>query len=195
MIEQYLQNIQKICPNLSQTECEFIKKGLSIRTFQPKTFYHKQGDIVKDLGEIITGLFRVYYIDEMGREITFSFHQPKMIMGDYFQIKAGKPNRFFFQCMEESLVICWNIEHLKICLEKIPALAPYYLQMLENSFHRAYDRLWALLSESPQERYVNFLQEYAELKSRISVSDLCSYLGVSRQTLTRLRKKILEKPS
>lgn len=193
MKEEYLQDIKRICPKLTDEDLHFLKNQFQMKTFYPKDFFHKQGEVSKELGQVLSGLFRVYNIDENGKEITFSFHQKGYVMGDFFQNKKGQPNRFFFECKEEAVVAVWKIENLELCVQRIPAFEVYYRQVLEEAFQRAYDRLLALLIETPEQRYRNFMREYPELNQRISVSDLCSYIGISRQTLTRLRKKVVNK--
>lgn len=190
-ISEYLQSISNICPTLTAEELQYFAQKLTLHEFAPKDFYLQAKDPQKGIAFIAKGLFRSFYINEDGNEITITFNNEGRLMGDFTSIDAPQPSRFYFQCIEPSVVILCPYEHLQDCAEKIPALEKYFRIMLEKAFLQVSNRLVGLLSNNSEEMYRQFIEENPSLATRISVSHLCSFLGVSRQTLTRIRKKIL----
>lgn len=191
-ILHFLASVKEICPTLSQEELHYFAKKLTIEHFSPKEYYLEAKAAQKGIAIIVKGLFRVFYINEEGSEITISFSNEGRLMGDFTSIDHPEPSRFCFQCIEKSVVIACSYEHLQDCSAQFPALEKYFRIMLERVFQRISNRLLGILSKNSEEMYREFINENPELASRISVSHLCSFLGVSRQTLTRIRRKMLE---
>ena len=74
----------------------------------------------------------------------------------------------------------------------MPAIEGYFRRMIEQALVNYLQRTESFLLADAHQRYLHFLQTQPDLFRRISVSDLCSYLGIRRQTLTRIRKNMLE---
>ncbi len=102
------------------------------------------------------------------------------------------PSPFSYQCLESTIIVNLPIGHIENAYKNIPKFERYARLGMEAKCKKLQQRLIDLLSQNAEQRYINFVEQYPELFKRISVSHLCSYLGVERQTLTRIRKKILE---
>ncbi|MBB6369695.1 Crp/Fnr family transcriptional regulator [Chryseobacterium shigense] len=101
-----------------------------------------------------------------------------------------KPCPLTFQCLEPSVIINFPMEHLHTIYSRIPTFEKYGRLIVEGKLKIQQERLESFLLQNAEQRYRDFMKQYPQLHNRITVSQLCSYLGVERQTLTRIRKKI-----
>ena len=193
VIQEYLTSVRQLCPKLTQNDLDYFSDKLSVSTILPKDFYIEAGEEQTQIGFVAKGLLRGFYIDEQGNDITVSFHQEGIFVADYTTLDAPRASRFYFQCLEKSVIINHSYEHLQDCSEQIPFFEKYMRIVAENAFKRVYRRVESFLFNDAETRYLDFIKENPELVHRVSVSHLCSYLGVSRQALTRIRKNILNK--
>jgi CRP/FNR family transcriptional regulator len=189
-IKTYLSFVKGICPLL--TEAELIKLGskLSVLVLKKKDFFIRAGDLQKDLGFMVTGLVRSFYIDNAGNEKTMRFLTDRQFVTNYPALLGNQPSKYSYQCLAETTLVkipytaiveSYNSSHQfdrfgRIIAEKI-------LQM-----HQA--RIESFMFDTAEQRYLAFIAQQPEVFKRISITDLCSYLGVERQTLTRIRNKL-----
>ena len=97
-----------------------------------------------------------------------------------------------FQCMEPATIVNFPMEHLHQAYQQIPKFEKYGRLIVEEKLKLQQYRLESLLYQNAEQRYIAFTKEYPQLFNRITISQLCSYLGVERQTLTRIRKKLYQ---
>ncbi|MFJ1322301.1 Crp/Fnr family transcriptional regulator [Capnocytophaga canis] len=190
---KYLSFVKTLCPKLTEEDLCYFAKGLSIETLHLKDFYIKADEEQNQIGFVAEGLLRGFYIDEQGNDITVSFHQEEIFVADYTTLDSPRRSRFYFQCLEKTTIINHSYEHLRKCSDKIPFFERYMRLVAENAFKRVYRRVESFLFNDAETRYLDLMKENPELVNRVSVSHLCSYLGISRQALTRIRKNILNK--
>lgn len=93
------------------------------------------------------------------------------------------------ECLEDTVVFCLQLEDFHALCAELPQIARFFLQKSMLSSIAAQQRLLSLLTTSAQERYEQLLRKYPALGQRISKTLLASYLGVSRETLSRLTVK------
>lgn len=103
---------------------------------------------------------------------------------------SKKPSPLSFQCIESSTIINFSIDHLYKAYEQIPKFERYGRLIVEEKLKNQQQRLEGLLFKNAEQRYIDFANQYSQLFNRITISQLCSYLGVERQTVTRIRKKL-----
>lgn len=192
LIEKYLQHIKDRCPKLTESDLQYIGEKLYLSEIPAKAFYLEQNENQMQIGYVLKGLIRTFYTTPNGEEITVTFNQENTPIADYKILEQPMPSRFSFQAIEDSLVINFPYKHLMDCAEKIPVFERFIRLILEELFLRMSVRMEGFLFYAAEERYLKFIEENPNLLNRISVSHLCSFLGITRQALTRIRKKIIE---
>ncbi len=188
-IRSYLDQLH---PMTSEEIASFSAK-LKIISLQKKDFFLKRGEIQNEMGFISVGLIRRFYINEKGNEITTGFNKEKEYITDYPSFIRQKPTKYFMQCLEPSIVVCLPYEVIQETYEKFDNGQLYGRLMAEQTLTTLNDRIEGFLFNTAEERYLKFITENPDLVNRISLTHLSSLLGIERQSLSRIRKKIAAK--
>lgn len=181
-IRHYSSSFQMDDPGKSE-----LQKHLSIVEFKKETTLVRENQHHDFVYYVIKGAIRSYYGKD-GIEINTWFAFENEIVGS-FQNYQNKPSRETLQLVENSKLIAVNLRTLKPLLNShiqisnfIRAIIDEYAQFLE-------DRLYATQFMSSMERYVHLLENEPRILQRIPLTCIASYLGISRETLSRLRGK------
>lgn len=189
-IQKYLDSYKIVCPNLTDEELNFIAKRTTISELKNKTFYLQKDQIQNEMSFLHQGLVRSFYIDEKGSEITIQFVKEGEYIADYSAFITQKPSKFYIQCLEPCILV--NISFLTIqeAYFKFKNFENYGRKIAEAILVNKQNRIESFLFQNAESRYLNFIKQNPNLINRISITHLCSYLGIERQSLTRIRKKI-----
>jgi CRP/FNR family transcriptional regulator len=189
-IKNYLDSYKKITPDLTLEELTFIEERVSVSELKNKTFYLKSGDIQNEMSFLFQGLLRSYYIDEKGNQITIQFIKENEYISDYSAFITQTPSKFYVQCLEPCILV--NISYLTIqeAYSKYKNFENYGRKIAEIILTNRQTRIESFLFEDAEKRYLNFTNQNSNLLNRISITHLCSYLGIERQSLSRIRKKL-----
>lgn len=190
-ITKYIKNIKKVCPELTDTELLQFSKGLTVSKLAKKEFCIKTGQFQQQGGFLIEGLIRAYHIDKTGNEQTIYFIPENEYTFHYTSFISQQACPLFFECLEPSIIVNFSLDHFKSAYQKNPKFEKYSRLILEEKLKIQQERLEGHLYLNAEQRYLSFLHQYPNLMNRIQISHLCSYLGVKRQTLTRIRKKLM----
>ena len=192
VIQQYLQHVGQTCPLLGEEVLAVFARGLEVQELAPKAFLRRVGETAPTMAYVANGLIKAFYVDENGEQININFLREGMYAGDYLAFAKQQTSKYSFQCLEYCTLIHFSHAHREQCVAKIPAIEGYFRRMIEQALVNYLQRTESFLLADAHQRYLHFLQTQPDLFRRISVSDLCSYLGIRRQTLTRIRKNMLE---
>lgn len=192
VIGTYINSIKKLCPNITDEALDYYASKLTIPELKPKFFYIQAGAIQKEMGYVYSGLLRAFYVDGSGKEITVNFAKEGNYATHYTTFGTDKPSKFYFQTIEPTAIINISYNHIQECCDRFPDMERYVRLIITEAHNSMLGRMEGLLFESAETRYLNFTAENPDLFNRVSITDLCTYLGVERQTLTRIRKKLLK---
>ena len=192
-IQTYLEGIKKSCPNVAPEHLSHLAEGLTISELPAKQFYIQAGDLQTRIGYVYSGLIRAFYIDADGNEMTVNFIKAGDDATHYPALKNGTPSKFYFQSIEPSVVVDISYDYLIACCNRSHPLEHYLRLTMEDIFAAHLSRIEGFLFDNAEKRYLDFIKDKPALFNRISLSDLSSYLGIERQSLTRIRKKLLDK--
>ncbi|CAM3951802.1 cAMP-binding domain of CRP or a regulatory subunit of cAMP-dependent protein kinases [Pedobacter westerhofensis] len=160
------------------------------KTLHKKEYLLKQGSVWRFGAFVCTGCLRTYRLDTSGHEHTTKFTIDKSWTGDISSIISGKPAVFTTEALEDTtLVLFYNDDFDRICREVtgFQALMNADLRICMSSIE---DRVNVVLSYSAEEKYHTFMEEYPGLSTRIPQYMIASYLGITPESLSRLRKQI-----
>ena len=192
-ISIYLESYKQICNQITDEEIAFVSKGLTISEFKAKQYYLKAGQVQTTIGYMVSGLIRSYYIDDKGNEITISFVKEKEYVTDYGAFVRQKPSKCYFQCLEPCVVVNLLYSEMQDGYNEYKNIERYGRLVTEEVLVQQQTRLESFLFEKAEERYLNFIKRSPNLFNRISLTYLASYLGIERQSLSRIRKKLAMK--
>ena len=191
--QQYLESYLRICPELKEDELKFIKDNLSITEFKKKELYLKSGQVQKEMGFVYKGLLKSYYVDNQGKKVTISFINESFYAADYPSFIQQKPSKYYIETIEPTVMVNLSYIAIQKAYKRYKNFEKYGRLISEQILLKKQDRIESFLFENAEERYVRFIQKNQDILSRISISDLSSYLGIERQSLTRIRKKLIQR--
>ncbi|UII19934.1 Crp/Fnr family transcriptional regulator [Fulvivirga ligni] len=179
-----------------QSEPEIIGYILPHLTFQyikKGGFYLSFGDIQTGMGYVSQGLLRRYYINENGNQITTGFTKEDEYVTDYPAFIRQRPTRFSIQALEPAIIINLPYEIIQECYRRFKNSEMQGRLIAENVLTILNNRVEGFLFNTAEERYLQFIEDHKDLMNRISLTHLASFLGIERQSLSRIRKKLSEK--
>ena len=191
--DAYLKALRKICPKLNDKEIDFMFSNISLISLKPKELYLKAGKVQDSLAFCCKGLLRIFCINDKGMDVTVAFVKENNYATDYGAFISQTPSKYFIETLEPCLLIDIPFTSIQESYSKYKTCENYGRVIAENHLIKVHNRVDEFLFNSAEQRYINFLSENAEVMSRISVTHLSSFLGMKRQTLTRIRKKMIQK--
>lgn len=186
----YLNAVRTLCPNVSYTALNYLKSGLRVVELQPKHFFIHANVIQQEIGFVFQGLIRAFYIDNQGNEITVNFVQENRYATHYTAFITRTPGKYYFQCIEPTILVNLSYDHIQTGYDKFPDIERYGRLTAEEVLKFQQKRIENFLFDTAEQRYLDFIKENPDLFNRVSLSHLSSFLGMERQTLTRIRQKL-----
>lgn len=184
------ERLQQLCPSLPKDIIEELSLGWRIVHFDKREHLITAGRIQADAFMIMQGLVRAYYPTIDGGT-TINFVAEGEFATHYTSFEQPAASRFSFQAMEPTTAIAFSYEYVYLLRKRRIEVETLIRLLLEHEYARLMAHIECLLNRNAEDRYRLFLRNFGYLQARISITDLASYLGVSRQNLTIIRKRLL----
>jgi CRP-like cAMP-binding protein len=153
----------------------------------------KQGEICKHSFFVEKGLLRSYSIDQTGKEHIIQFAPTNWFISDRSSVYFNEPSDFFIEAIEETTVVIIDKNFVSHASEISPSFGQYNELLLQNHIRHLQKRVNQLLGASAEKRYLNFIQLYPDLTLRVPQWMIASYLGITPESLSRVRKELASK--
>ncbi len=173
--------------HLTPQELELMEQHCYYKKLKKKELLLQEGEVCRFSAFVVSGCLRSYRLDDWGNEHTFKFVIKDWWIVDNESYSNGTPAQFNIQALEDSELIVLPKESFLLLLEQIPQLKPLVDRLQSNSYNASQQRIYKQISASPEERYQAFVNTYPDIFNRVPLHMLASYLGISRETLTRIR--------
>lgn len=186
---------QKINSVISISDEEF-KQFCTL--FKPKKLRKKQyllqsGDVNRYQAFVVKGLLRSYTVDQKDNEHILQFASEGWWVADLSSYLTAEPSILNIDALEDSELLLLDKNAWESSMKSIPALEHYFRIILQNHLVSTQKRLLQSLSETAEEKYTRFLKTYPECLQRMPQHMIASYLGITRETLSRVRKGLAAK--
>jgi hypothetical protein len=132
----------------------------------------------------------IEFLDNNGNEISVNFIRENRYATHYSAFITRTPSKYYFQCLEPTVLVTISYKHIQEGYEKFPIFERYGRLVAESVLKIQQKRIEGFLFDNAESRYLDFINENPDLFNRVSLSYLASYLGIERQSLTRIRKKL-----
>ena len=137
---------------------------------------------------ICKGLVRIYYVKEE-KEITNWFIQENMMFAATYSILTGQPNYSSYETLEETHVLKIKYAVLESFYTRYHSLEHMGRKLIQAYYGAFMKKTFDVLFLSAEERYHLFVKDHADLLNRVPLRYVASYLGITQETLSRLRSK------
>lgn len=191
--QQYLEAYLQLFAHLSSEELSLFRSQLSIKEYAKKDFFFESGEIQKKMGFVCKGLLRRYYINEKGKTITTGFVKENEYATDYPAFIQQRPSKYYMECLEPCIIIELAYDDIQEGYTNFKSHERYGRLIAEKVLTIQTDRVESFLFDTAEQRYLNFIKDNPGLINRISLTHLSSFLGIERQSLSRIRSKIAKK--
>jgi CRP-like cAMP-binding protein len=192
-VDIYLKSVKALCPNITDNELSLFASKLKTKELKRKEVFLHSGKIQREIGFITCGLVRSFFFNQAGDEINVGFYAEGDYVTHYPAFITQKPVRYSIQCLEPTTLVCLSYENMQGVYKNLPGFERYGRLVAEEILKRQQARIESFIFETAEERYLDFIKYYPTLFNRISLSHLCSFLGIERQSLTRIRQKLAGK--
>jgi CRP-like cAMP-binding protein len=180
--------LKTITPIASDTEAE-VRDMFSVDRLPKGHKLHQQGYVCNKLFFVEKGLLRTFYYSEEGKDITYRFNDEMSFTSLIDSYYSQKPSFYNIELLEDSLIHCASFADFEKLLGKHTELLIVYNYVLRNFLIQSNERISALQFQNAQERYHTFVEKKPNLLQRVSLGQVASYLGITQETLSRIRGK------
>lgn len=191
MIKSLLDYFNNYFP-LSEEEQSIVEEVFQERRIKRRQFILQEGDISKRNTFVVEGCFRMYMVDPVGKEHNLQFAIENWWIGDIGSFHTEQPSKLYIEAIENSVILQISKEdHLRLFVE-YPKFNRIFRVMTENALVSAQRRILQNISSTAEERYLDFVQRYPYFFNRVSNVQIASYLGVTPEFLSTIRKKLAQ---
>lgn len=160
------------------------------RQLKPGDIYIREGEKSQRLAYIINGMIRCYHINEKGIESTVLLRWENQIVASYDSILWQKPSRFTYHALEQTSLLEVNYDILQQLLANKAVFEQARYHFLLDMLAQSLERLESFVLLTPEERYLQLIQDKPDLLQRVSDKHLATVLGITPVSLSRIRKRI-----
>ncbi len=192
MYELYFQNFNSIVP-LTKEEENLIRGYLIPKKIRKKQYLLQENDICKYVAFVEKGALRSYTISEKGSEHIIQFALEGWLISDLYSFLTGEEATYNIDALEDSELILTSKAALEEMLQKIPKYETYTRIQITGAYIAMQRRLSSIISSNLEERYTYFASIYPEIIQRVPQHMIASYMGLTPETLSRVRKRLSNK--
>lgn len=163
--------------------------------YVPKKF--SKGEFILNAGEICDGtyfvnegLLRMYSIDKNGKEHIIQFAPERWLISDRSSQFFNRKSRFYIDAVEDTKCVLLRNDFFEHLHETFPGREEANFTLLQKHIHVLQNRVNSLLSETAEERYLGFIKMYPNILMRVPQWMVASYLGITPESLSRVRKEL-----
>ncbi len=189
---QILANIHKHIP-LEKHEADYFTSLLTVRTIKRKESLLQAGDNCPVITYVQAGALRAYYSDDKGNESMIMFALQDWWVTDMHAFALEKPAMLNIDALEESTIMELKKSDLDILYTTLPKFERFFRIIMQNAYIREQLRVIENLSKPAEERYQSFVKKYPLVMERIPLKQIASYLGITPEFLSVIRKNMLKK--
>lgn len=172
--------------HLNDQQIDLIKSKSKKIVIKKDTYFLEAGKVLKQVGFVLDGILRICYYNNRGDEITKIFLEENHLLYNLKNI----PSTEYIQAATDCKLLVFSNQNWAEISDTIPDWANIIQRINSKALVKKLERVSPLVAQDASTRYVEFLQKYPMLVNRIPLSYIASYLGITQQSLSRIRKNI-----
>jgi CRP-like cAMP-binding protein len=185
----YLNEKGKLTPE----ELEWVANASIQKRVRKHQYLLEEGEVSDFVGFVVKGSFRLFRIGDDKQEHIMRFAIENWWISDFISFMSGQPSNCYIEALEDSELIRFSKEKW----DELLATSSNFRQIIEaltsKNFEAHQNRIFSNISEPAEVRYEKFVQQYPTLYNRIPLYMIASFLGLTRETLSRVRKQAVKK--
>lgn len=178
-------HIEQITP-VSDDEFSYIRSFFTLKKVRKNQCLIHEGDDPICEYLVLSGIYRVFYIDDQGKERVCMFAEENWWMSDYNSYFNQKPATMYLECLAPGEVLCLTLSGREKLASDLHKMEHFFRIKLTKGFVALQLRIKILLFTAPQRRYEEFVKLYPVLIQHLPKKMIAEFLGLSRETLSRL---------
>lgn len=176
--------------NLNDQQIELIKSKATETTIHKDEYLSEAGKIPRKVGFLLEGIFRFCYYNNQGVEITNYFVDENHFVTDYQNFESGMASSEYLQAVTDCRVILFSKKDWDELLSTIIGWDRIVSKIVQKCLLHKVETRSPLVSEDATTRYKTFIDKFPLLANRVPLAFIASYLGITQQSLSRIRKNI-----
>jgi CRP-like cAMP-binding protein len=184
-INRYVARFVQLTPE----EVIIFNESLGHRIVPKKTTLLRAGDICDFEGYINRGCIREYFIDRKGMELTLEFAVEDWWVSDITSFESQTQSNMYIETLEDCELLVLSRKAKEVLLQQVPKLERMFRLMIQRHLTVVQNRLFKTISYPAMDKYMEFTRRYPTISQRVPQHYIASYLGISPEFLSRLRKR------
>ncbi|ULQ54238.1 Crp/Fnr family transcriptional regulator [Flavihumibacter fluvii] len=179
--------------NLTAEEEQEVLQYITPRNFKRGEFINVEGEVNRYTNFIVSGSSRVYYIDNDGQEHVVQLGISGWWVGDFPSFIMQTPATMYTEALEKTSILAFNFDKLQLVYDRIPKIERFFRLLIQKAYAAFHKRTLQSLSMDAEQRYLAFAAAYPEMDQQVSAKYIASYLGMSPEFLSTIKKRIVVK--
>jgi CRP-like cAMP-binding protein len=192
MYELYFKKFNEIVP-LTPEEENIIKNYLKPKKIRKKQYLLQEADVCKHIAFVEKGALRAFTVSEKGSEHIIQFAIEGWLISDLYSFLTGEPATYNIEALENSELLLTSTAAHEELLQKLPKYETYTRTQITGAYIAMQRRLTSIISLPLEERYKYFNSLYPDIVQRVPQHMIASYMGLTPETLSRVRKRLAQK--
>ena len=177
---------------ITPEQSDMIANAYSLKSFKKKQFLFEQGKICDIEAFVISGTFRIFYVDSKGLEHVLYFAFKDWWAGDIASFNSAEPSGLSAQALEDSIALVVDPVKKEELLKQVPALERLFRIITQKHLTVLQKRFLLTVSANAVERYDELIKRSPGIEQLVPQHQIASYLGILPESLSRMKKQLLK---
>lgn len=186
----HLQQALQTLTRMTAEEFELSRPYWRTKAFTKGDYYNQYRHVCKQLGFIFSGVFRAYYVGDDNQEKNVFFFSKNQVVVSFQSFIQQAPCNYFTQAMTDAEIAVITYEHLQELYKNSHAWERLGRVLAELAFSVSMNRTESFLFKTPEQRYLDLVQQHPDIFNNIPLYHISSYLGIQGPSLSRIRKRL-----
>ncbi|PWN71137.1 Crp/Fnr family transcriptional regulator [Chryseobacterium phosphatilyticum] len=190
IISQLIEHMREIVP-LQDTDIDYITSKLQIIPLKKKEFLLREGEVSRHMRFIAQGSLYAYHIDEKGKENITQLGIENWWINDLYSYLSELPSRMYIQANEDAIILQISKNNLELLYKEVPAISEFWRLKMQSAYVTLQERTFEHSRVDAYTKYRTFVTTYRNIEQRFPQYMVASFLGITVEYLSYLRKKHL----